>query len=309
LSEANVELIKYDAACRALAEAKSVDEVKDFRDKAKAIEAYAKQARNKDMQADAMEITLRAERRLGELLADAPKATGGQYGGKQPLDGTRNAPSNAPQTLADMGIDKKLSSRSQKIAKIEPAQFEAIIDSARGKITSPSIKAVHVSHNSGENEWYTPPEIIEKARRVLGCIETDPASSVIANEAIKAKWFYTADDNGLEQVWRGGVWMNPPYSQPLVSEFCRAFLEKYNASEFTGGLVLVNNATETNWLQPLLIECSAVCFIKGRLKFIDASGEPSGAPLQGQCILYFGNNIHVFIKEFSTIGIVMRGIQ
>jgi hypothetical protein len=26
----------------------------------------------------------------------------------------------------------------------------------------------HVSHKSGENEWYTPPDIIERARRIEG---------------------------------------------------------------------------------------------------------------------------------------------
>jgi hypothetical protein len=44
------------------------DEAKDIRDKAEAMRAYARQAKNKDLEVDAAEIRIRAERRLGELI-------------------------------------------------------------------------------------------------------------------------------------------------------------------------------------------------------------------------------------------------
>jgi hypothetical protein len=53
-------LVKYDAVCKAIAAAKSIDEVKGIRNKAEAIRAYARQAKNKSLEVDAAEIRMRA---------------------------------------------------------------------------------------------------------------------------------------------------------------------------------------------------------------------------------------------------------
>jgi hypothetical protein len=193
--------------------------------------------------------------------------------------------------------------------------WQQVIETApEGKITGAFVQEVvekvakpHVSHNSGENEWYTPPEYIEAARLAMGSIDTDPASSDLANETVRARKYYTVDQDGRDKKWSGNVWMNPPYSQPLISEFIQVFVEKYNAGEFQQACALVNNATETNWYQSLLTYASAVCFIKGRVKFIDKNGNPSGAPLQGQTVLYFGSKEKSFADAFSELGIILYG--
>ena len=53
-----------------------MDEVKDIRDKAEAMRAYAQQAGNKELQFWAAEIKLRAERRGGTLLAQMERVQG-----------------------------------------------------------------------------------------------------------------------------------------------------------------------------------------------------------------------------------------
>jgi hypothetical protein len=105
----SISLVRYDAACRALANARSVDEVKDIRDKAIAIKAYAKQAKNKNLEADAFEIRKRAERRLGEMMEAQRKAGELDVGGRG-QNRVRQKPS-----LLDAGIDKNLADRARRV--------------------------------------------------------------------------------------------------------------------------------------------------------------------------------------------------
>lgn len=164
----------------------------------------------------------------------------------------------------------------------------------------------HVAHNSGDNEWYTPPEYVEAARVVMGAIDLDPASSEIANRTVEAAVFYTADDDGLSREWIGRVWMNPPYASELIGKFTSKLCGHLIAGEIEQAIVLVNNATETQWFQEMGSSAASVCFPAGRIKFLDEEGDPSGAPLQGQAILYFGGEAEQFANEFSRFGLVVR---
>lgn len=163
------------------------------------------------------------------------------------------------------------------------------------------IKKAHVSHNSGENEWYTPKRFVDSARIVMGGIDLDPASSEIANETVGASNIFTKEDNGLLQKWFGRVWMNPPYAQPLIAQF----VDKVCSEEIEQAIVLVNNGTETAWGNQLLCTCSAVCFPKTRIAFLDPNGKP-GAPLQGQMICYIGSDVQKFINEFQQYGVCLK---
>ena len=115
------QLVRYDAMCHAIAAAYSVDEVKDIRDKARALEVYARQAKNTEAERQACEIRLRAERKAGQLLHEIEKAKGGQ-----PYQSGR-AIGRAPKPLADMGISRNQSSRWQKLAAVPEDDFEAVL--------------------------------------------------------------------------------------------------------------------------------------------------------------------------------------
>ncbi|MFK4622544.1 methyltransferase-A70 family protein [Bradyrhizobium diazoefficiens] len=126
------ELVRYEAARRALAEAVAVDEVAEIRSKAEALRHYARQAGDKTLEIQSAQLRFRAERKMGELLAAAKEA--GQISRGQPPKPAEKNCSESEQffaeepisrvTLEQAGIDRKLSSRAQRLAAMDVAEFE-----------------------------------------------------------------------------------------------------------------------------------------------------------------------------------------
>ena len=154
----------------------------------------------------------------------------------------------------------------------------------------------HVAHNSGEWEWYTPPEIIESARKVLGEIDLDPCSCDQAQETVQATIYYTMERDGLDREWWGRVFLNPPYAKHLIGEFVEKAVREADQA-----IILVNNATETAWGQRLLQKASAVCFPKTRIRFLSPTGVKK-TPLQGQMIVAVRIEYTRFWLEFGKYG-------
>jgi phage N-6-adenine-methyltransferase len=310
-------LILRDNARAQLEQIKDLETGIEYLNKVRAIEVWVKaEKKDAELQNIVAEQKLRTQRILGRLLAESEKNKGtrGQLNGRDSSGNyQKESPEEQPPKLADLGITPKESHVFQQIAKIPDEKFEAFItekktavDRAVGELTTAGAlrlaKGAHVSNNSGENEWYTPPQYIESARKVMGRIDLDPASSECANKIVKAKKFFDEETNGLEQKWTGCIWMNPPYAQPLINKF----IDKLETEQYEQAIVLVNNATETKWGQKLLSMAAVVCFHTGRIRFVDPDGALGDAPLQGQMIAYIGKNYKEFIGEFKQYGICLR---
>lgn len=128
-------LVNYETAHRALEVCHRFDEVKDIRDKAEAMAAYARQAKDTQMIQWVTEIKVRAERRCGELLRDSPKNKGAA--GVGPI-AVASSDRNTP-TLAEIGITKDESSRYQRLAAMPEEHFETAVAAAKdaaGQVTT-----------------------------------------------------------------------------------------------------------------------------------------------------------------------------
>jgi phage N-6-adenine-methyltransferase len=309
-------LTYYDAACRDIAKARSIDEVSELLSEAEGMRAYARQAKNKQLEIDASEIRFRAVRRLGLLIA-AQKATVGLAKPPGKKIGVNSTPICGLPTLLEAGIDKNLAKLGRKYAAVADAQFETILAERRATIEATNAKVTvellgggttRGTRGTGENEWYTPADIIHAVRAVLGVIDLDPASSEQAQRTVQALRYFSLADDGLAQPWHGNVYLNPPYAQPHIENFADKMIAEIAACRVTTAIMLTHNYTDTAWFQKLAAgAAAAICFTKGRIRF-EAPDGTLAAPTQGQAFFYFGNDPSSFVEVFSPLGFVLGAL-
>jgi hypothetical protein len=199
-------LIRYDAARRAIACAYRVDEVKAIRNKAEAVRVYAKQAGDYQLQNQAAEIRLFAERRAGQLLSDMAMHPGTRGEGRPRGDGTKLRRSSSatayPPRLDDLGVSKNQSSKWQRLAKlIDDATFERALARAKerhGELTTAAVLS----------------EIREIAKPAGGIVVPDV--NVVAAELIR-EIDSAARKEKLEAVIRLRSRLNPTIRRSLIT--------------------------------------------------------------------------------------------
>ena len=129
------------------------------------------------------------------------------------------------------------------------------------------------------DEWYTPKEIID----ALGPFDLDPCSPE-HRLWDTAKRHYTKAQNGLSLPWEGRVWLNPPYSQPLL----KMFVEKM--AEHNRGIALLYNRCDNNMFRDIIFpKAKAMMFISHRVRFYQPDGTRGGNPGCGSVLIAFGN--------------------
>lgn len=152
-------------------------------------------------------------------------------------------------------------------------------------ITNPDTKTV---------EWYTPPEIIKE----LDVFDLDPATSLEAIELNNsAKRFYTKEEDGLKQNWEGRIWLNPPYTNGIISCFMKKMANHNN------GIALVSNRCDANWFQEYVFsKATSLFFLRKRIKFLMPNGKIAGSPAVGSVLVAYGNNNDKILRNIRLEG-------
>ena len=295
-----------DAGHRALAQATTNIERLRVRDGARAYQEAARVLKRADVLVDASILVQTAERAIAVANPGRTRAETGRGRAIPPaeIDIKLISKIRAAHAHVDEGVFRSLVAGARESA--EPLTRKRIAQAGRDARGAASPKTVHYT---GNFEWTTPPHIIEAARRVMGGIDLDPASSDAAQAVVQARKYYTAHEDGLKRAWAGRVWLNPPYERGLVQAFVGRLGEHIASGKATEALLLTNNSTDTAWWQGAASHALAVCMLAGRLRYLTPSGAAVGAAIQGQAILYFARDvddaIERFHREFRRHGIVL----
>lgn len=154
--------------------------------------------------------------------------------------------------------------------------------------------------SSVKHDWRTPRVVLDLVREfAAGPIALDPATS--PDNPTGAATFFTEADNGLLRPWHtdGLIYVNPPYGRALAPWARRIA----NEGQHIEIIALLPARPDTKWWQDHVIKtCDALCFWRGRLKFVDA---PAPAPFPS-ALAYWGPRAQRFCEVFEGAGYCLK---
>lgn len=184
-----------------------------------------------------------------------------------------------------------------------------------------------INQDSGIAELYTDPRITASARKVMGRIDLDPASTPKANEMVKARRIFTKEDDGLSKKWTGRVWLNHPFSRgesackpgctkktcakrgyhidepiPGNKVWIAKLVGEFRAGHIKQALCITYASTSEAWFKPLLY--FPQCFLTPRMNYYLPNGLPMEGVTKGSVVTYLGPNVDKFAEEFVQYGVI-----
>ena len=133
-----------------------------------------------------------------------------------------------------------------------------------------------VMYSSSKTDWETPQALFDKLNEEFS-FNTDVCATT---ENAKCEHFYSPEDDGLEQDWRGVCWMNPPHGRDISRWMKKAYEESLKGATV---VCLTFARTDTKWWHEYAMKAAQIRFIKGRVRF---EGADSSAPFPSVIIVF-----------------------
>mgnify|MGYP003649001913 CR=1 FL=1 len=130
--------------------------------------------------------------------------------------------------------------------------------------------------SSIKSDWETPDDFFNNMNVKYGAFTLDVCAD---KNNTKCKKYYDVDADGLNQVWSGICWMNPPYGKDIKKWMKKAYEESLRGVKIT---CLVPARTDTVWWHDYAMK-GDITFIRGRLKF---KGAKHSAPFPSALITF-----------------------
>ena len=116
----------------------------------------------------------------------------------------------------------------------------------------------------------------------------------------------TRNANGLEREWGGNVFLNPPYSAPVIRAFVDKLVLEFESGRVGQAILLANDQTDATWFQKATIAANLFCFPYKRLSFYSPDRDNNSSHLCNSTLFYFGDAPARFQAAFSDMAYFCR---
>lgn len=155
--------------------------------------------------------------------------------------------------------------------------------------------AEHEPSIGASDDWYTPLALLNAIGETY---DLDPCSPG-AGHWVPARQIYTIEDDGLVLPWDGFIFMNPPFGgRNGHVPWLKRFLEHAN------GIAIVRAYTSSAWFHNYAVKVDAMCFPRGKTKFVRPDGSIGKCPGHGIVLLGMGTRA-VAALERSRLGLFL----
>lgn len=176
---------------------------------------------------------------------------------------------------------------------------------------------MNIQHSSRSDGWQTPPAILQKVHELLGVIDLDPASDILANKNVGAAQFLTKEDDGLQHPWQGEtIFINPPGGKLNGKSNTALFWSKLMKHRDRGHLKhAIFLAFSIEALQTTQNKgCKSIaefpfCVPSSRIKFVSPDNKELQSPSHSNMIIYVPGTADLtdkFYSIFHSLGNVLN---